>query len=341
MLSFLLIIIYFLMNSILSLSNNQVYIDVDYGENDTIILYYNLTTNYSYLITFRAFGDEQLNLGLFPLTNKSKENSIEISHQYQTKEIFYLFIICFHFIRPYNDLDIQCKDIHLLKKDQNKTKLTKDFLPSYNPLFVPMMYALSIIMLLPVIIQHHRRKTAQLVQRRKQIRRLSMTIAEDDQNPQQHLGKKLLSHIVDNGNIIYENIPMEIELIAMGPTRKTLDDTNENVNVQFTLENLPSFRHNYDDNARSEHEDVNADDCIAHLLNSTPWNTPHIEQSFTANFSQYPVVHDSATAIKEQHAPTIIPFDDDDDDRKPILTSTKHPKMNLYRTNRVFFESDV
>ena len=341
MLSFIPIIIYFFINGVMSLSNhsNQVNIRLDYGENETIILYYSLTTNDSYLITFRAFGDKELKFGLFSSTNKSAEYSIEIFHQYQTSEVFHLFIICFRFIRQYIDLDIQCNDIRLFKLNQNRSaNSSEDFLPSYNPLFVPMMYALSILMLLPVIIQHHRHKQAQLLQRRKQLRRLSLSIAQDDQHPQQDLGKKLLSHITEDGNISYENIPIDIELIPMTSTNTNLDTINENANVTFTLDNL---QHQYDENDINEQLDVTADDCIAHLLNNTPWNTPHIDQPLTINLSRHQVVRDSAASIKEKHAPTIIPFDDDDDDRKPILNTTKHPRVNLYRTNRVFFESDV
>ena len=123
-------------------------------------------------------------------------------------------MFAFHFILQQNDLDIQCKDIHLLKTNQTRNNTVPDFLPSYNPLFVPMMYALSVIMLLPVIIQHHQRKKAQVVQRRKQIRRLSVTIAQDDQNPQQELAKKMLTQISENGNIIYENVPADTELLS-------------------------------------------------------------------------------------------------------------------------------
>jgi len=70
------IIIYFLINSVISISNNQtktinqLNINLDYGENNTILLFYNITTNYSYFITFRLFGEEQLKFGLFPPTNK-------------------------------------------------------------------------------------------------------------------------------------------------------------------------------------------------------------------------------------------------------------------------------
>ncbi|CAF1051616.1 unnamed protein product [Adineta steineri] len=344
----IIIIIYCFIYSVISLSNNQtkitnsLNINLDYGENDTIILWYNLTTNYSYFITFREFGDEQLKFGLFLSTNnKSEEHSIEIFHQNFTLNIRHLFIICFHFILQVNNLDIQCKDIRLFKKDEIDPDLPEVFLPSYNPLFVPMMYALSVIMLLPVIIQNHRRKKALTLQRRTTLRRLSIQIAQDDQNPQQNIVKQMLSRIAENGDLTYENIPMEMKLVSDSSTKLTLDDMNDN-NVTFTLENLQPFAYDYDDNDTNEQLDVNADDCIAHLLDNTPWNTPNSDQPLTPSLSRHPLIRDSATAIKEQHVPTTIPFhDDDDDDLKPILITNKHPRRSLYKKNQVFFETDV
>jgi heme exporter protein D len=336
------IIIYFLINFVISLANNQtksinqLNINIDYRENDTIILFYNLTTNYSYFITFRSFGNEQLKFGLFLSSNKYEEHSMEIIHQYYTTEFSYLFIICFHFILPNNNLDIQCKDIRLLKANQIKFNSSEDFLPSYNPLFVPMMYALSILMLLPVIIQHHRQKQAILLQRQKELRRLSVTIAQDTQNPKQNFAQKILSQIIENGSIHYKNLPKDIELLSVPSTNTILDDTDDNSNVPFTLQNLRPIIHKYDDNDINEQPGIDAHDCIAHLLDNTPWNMQSSDQPFSISSSRHlSVVRDSARARKEQHVPTIISFPDDDDDQKPIL------KSKYSRTNRSFVESDV
>lgn len=332
------IFVYFFINSVISFVHNpQVNIDIDYGENDTLILFYNLTTNYTYFITIRSFGNEQLKLGLFLPSNKFVEHSLEVFYQQSTTELFDLFIICFHFILQINDLDIQCKDIRLLK---NKSQISQDFLPSYNPLFVPMMYALSVIMLLPVIIQHHRHKQALLLQRKKELRRLSVSISQDKRNPKQNFMRKILSQIIENGNINYANLPLDIELVSLPSTKTILDDVDENANVTFTLQNLQPFIHKYDDDELNEQSVVDAHDCVAHLLDNTPWNTPHIDQPFnTSSYRHHPVIHDCTTVLKEQHVPTIIPLhdDDDDDDRKPILKTTTH----FPRSNRVFFESDV
>ncbi|UJR33191.1 hypothetical protein I4U23_020646 [Adineta vaga] len=319
-------------------------------DDDDVFYYgivYNLTTNYSYYITFRAFGDVQFQFGRFLSTNKSEENSIEIFHRYSTKESYHLFIICFHFLLQFNNLDIQCKDIRLLQNDQLQSNSSEDFLPSYSPLFVPMMYALSIVMLLPVIVQHHRHKKALLLKRRQTIRRLSLHIAQDDQNPQQSLIKNMLLQIDNNDEANYENLSIEMDGISIPMTQLNRNDVNGN-NVTFTLQNLQPFIHRYDDDDDddddlNEQSGMNADDCIAHLLDNTPWNTPHIEQPLTTSLLRHSVVRDGATAIKEQHVPTIISYhdDDDDNDQKPILKSNKQSTKSFYRTNRVFFESDV
>jgi hypothetical protein len=273
-----------------------------------------------------------LKFGLFLPTKKFEEHSMEIYYQYYTNQ---LLIICFHFILQLNDLDIQCKDLRLFKSDIDEV-----FLPSYNPLFVPMMYALSVLMLLPVIIQHHRHKKAQLFLRRKELRRLSVSISKDPENPKRNLAQKLLSQIVENGNINYEKIPMDIELI---PTLSTKTILNDHAHVTFTLDNLQPLIHRYEDNDLDEDIEMDAHDCIAHLLDNTPWNTPYSDQPFSTNLCRYSVIRDSSRAIREQHVPTIISFhdDDDDDDRKAILKAKKYSTDNYSRINRTFIESDV
>jgi hypothetical protein len=293
---------------------NELIVNLEYGENNTFIFSYNLTTNYSYYLTFRLFEHEQIEFGLF--SPKYQENSFQIYNQYDSSTtLFYLFIICFHFIRRLNDIDIQCKDIRLLKEtDQNKSHI-----PSYKPLFIPMMYALSVLMLLPVIIQHRRRKKALLVQRQTQLRRLSLTISQD--NPD------ILSKIVENGKINFKKIPIQIELVSLPSTKTIFDDIDDNDNVTFSLQNQPLI---------NEHDDesgVTADDCIAHLLNNTPWNSCSTPQPL--------IETDSMDILKEQYVPMITTFDDNEDDQQPILKSDIHCTLDLFRTNPTFIESDV
>ncbi|CAF0943897.1 unnamed protein product [Adineta ricciae] len=341
--------LYCLINSVQSSSKNQtetintLNIDINYEENDTIVLLYNLTTKYSHYITFRAFGDVQFQFGLFSSTNKSEKNSLEIAHHYSSSEPYYLFIVCFHFLQ-FNDLDIQCRDIRLLNVRQLESNASKEFLPSYNPLFVPMMYALSVVMLLPVIVQHHRHKKALLLQRRQTLRRLSMQIADDDQIPQQNLLKNILLQIKDDGNTNYENLCLEMDTISDSVPKVNRNDLSDN-NVTFTLENLQPLIHRRDGNDIDEQVDVNADDCVAHLLNNTPWNSSQTEQPLSTNLSRHAFIHDWTTATKEQNVPpTVISFhddDDDDSDQRPILKPNKQASRASYKSNRVFFETDV
>src|ERR1700722_3105762 len=113
-----------------------------------------------------------------------------------------------------------------------------------------MMYALSILMLLPVSIQHHRKKKALILQRQKELRRLSVTIAQDDENPKQNFAKKLLSQIIERGNIDYKTIPKDIELVSPPPSTK-----------EITLENLQPFIDTNNDNNINEETGIDANDC--------------------------------------------------------------------------------
>ncbi|CAF2087813.1 unnamed protein product [Rotaria magnacalcarata] len=340
MLSFIIIlIIYLSINSVVSILNNHtkpinsLNIAVNYVENYTIILSYNLTTNYSYFITFRSFGDKQLKYGLFLPTNKSEEKFIEIFYQYHTTE---LFIVCFHFILLANGLDIKCEDLRVVNDDQMNSNGEKEFLPSYNPLFVPMMYALSVLMLLPVIIQHHRQKKAELLRRQKHLRHLSITLVQDDPN----LAQSMLTEMVKNGKIDYENIPIDMELLSLPSTRTMFEDLDDNTN--FTVRRHDSFIHKYDDYDIDRQTDVDAHDCIAHLLDSTPWTTLDTNEPLSTSSCKHPVIRDSAAAIKEQHVPTIVNFRNDNDyNRKLSVESNKYSAMNLTLINPMFFESDV
>ncbi|CAF3271407.1 unnamed protein product [Rotaria socialis] len=337
----IILIIYLSINSVLSALNNQtkpinaLNIDVNYAENYTIILSYNLTTNYSYFITFRSFGHRQIKYGLFLPTNRSEENSIEIFYQYHTTE---LFIVCFHFILPANGLDIKCEDLRVVNGDQINSNGEKEFLPSYNPLFVPMMYALSILMLLPVIIQHHRQKKTELLRRQKHLRHLSVSLVQDDPN----LTKNILSGMVKNGRVNYENIPIDIELLSLPSTRTMLDDLDDDTNATFTIRKHNSFIEKYDDYDIDRQTDVDAHDCIAHLLDSTPWTTLDINEPLSTSSCKHPVIRDSAIAIKEQHVPTIVHFRNDNDcSRKLTVESNKYSSLNVSLINPMFFESDV
>ena len=312
---------------------SELNIHVQYGDNNTIVLSYNLTSNYSYLITVRLFGNEQSKFGVFPPTDEFEENSIEL---FQSSSSTNLIIICFHFIRRINDLDIQCQDRSLNKEKGNSTD--PDFLPSYHPFFVPMMYALSILMLLPVIIQHHRQKRTLVVQRRKELRRLSVSISQDKQNPQRKIAQKMLSQINENGNITYENIPLDLGLVSAPSTKTILEDLDDNPPMNFSIQNLQPFIAK--DAFRKKSTEVDAHDCIAHLLDHTPWSTSCMDQPLMRSLSQHRVMRDCSTAIKEQHVPIIITLENDDDPI-PMCDARRFSKARLQQTNRAFLESDV
>ena len=126
-------------------------------------------------------------------------------------------------------------------------------------------------------------------------------------------------------------------------TKSMVDDVNDN-NVTFTLQNLQPFTPKYDQHDKDEPMDVNADDCIAHLLDNTPWNSPDTDQPFTGRSSQHLSVRNSATAMKEQYAPTIILFhddNDDDDDRKPMRAFIKNIRVNMAFLNHALSENIV
>jgi hypothetical protein len=197
------------------------------------------------------------------------------------------------------------------------------------------MYALSVLMLLPVIVQHHQHKKAQSFRRRKELKRLSISISQDESNPKQSLAKKILSQITFNGTINYEDtVP---NLVSAPSTKTILDDLDDRANVTFQLDNLQPLIHRYDDNDI----EIDAHDCIAHLLDSTPWKRSSYDQPLSTSLSRYSVVPDTARAIKEQHVPTIISFHDDQDDRKSILKTRKYSTEDYSRINRTFIETDV
>jgi len=308
---FYLIFLYFLSYFV---RGNEITVNIEYGENNTFIFSYNLTTNYSYYLTFRLFEHEQIEFGLF--SPKYQQNSFQIYNRYDSSTtLFYLFIICFHFIRRLNDIDIQCKDIRLLKTEQ--TKSDRKYLPTYKPLFIPMMYALSILMLVPVIIQHRRYKQAQLFERQKQLRRLSLRISQDDPT--------ILSQIIENGNINLKKLPIEMEL----PSTKTIFD-DDNDNITFTLEKLRPFIEKYD----NEESGFTADGCIAHLLDNTPWNSYPIERS--------PLISLAKRNSSEQYLPMVATFYSNDyDDQQPIIKSNAYDTVDFCRSNPTFSESDV
>ncbi len=84
-----------------------------------------------------------------------------------------------------------------------------------------------------------------------------------------------------------------------------------------------------------EESNVTADDCIAHLLNSTPWNNTPTQQST--------IKTDPRDTWKEQRAPTRTTFhgSNDEDEQQPILRSNTHCTVNFFRSNPAFMESDV
>lgn len=339
------ILLYFCIQSISTISDQNLNINVEYENNQTILLTYNLTTNFSYYLTFRLFGNEQFKYGLNSPTNQSINHSIPVLFQPETDDSLSLFIICFHFLVSLDNLDIQCRDIRLVNNfDNERFNVSEDFLPSYNPLFVPMMYALSIIMLLPVMIQHHRRHQLQSIRRRKELRRLSVSIVQDKSNPKRNFAQRILSSFSENGNLNYESVPLGMKLTSATSTKTTLDDIDDNPIVTFSLQNSIPFTHQYDDIDLTE-SNIDAHDCIAHLLDNTPWNTPMPDQSFSTSSLRHSVIRDCATNIKEQYVPTIVTFygGNNDEERQLILNTRKNStkNFNFSQANRTFFESDV
>jgi hypothetical protein len=306
------ILIYF---SLYFVSGSNLFVDIEYGDNQTFIIYYNLTTNYSYYVTYRLFEHKQIKSGLF--SSKIRENKFLISNQYDTPTtLVYLFIICFHFIRRLNDIDIQCEDIRLLKLDPQKS-----ILPTYKPLFVPMMYALSILMLLPVIIQHRRRKHAAFIKRRSQLRHLSISISHD--NPD------ILSKFVEHGTLNLKNMPIELELISSPTTRTTLNEVDSNDNVTYKLRKSRVYFDTYKQEENDDEQSaITADDCIAHLINSTPWNS-----TLTNRVS---LNSDSMDVLQEQYIPMMRKFYNTERGKRQ-----SHDTINFFRSNPAFIESDV
>ena len=140
-----------------------------------------------------------------------------------------------------------------------------------------------------------------------------------------------------NGTINYEKPPMEIELVSTPSAKALLDDLDGHANDGFSLDNLSPSIH---DNNEYRME-IDAHECIAHLLDSTPWTTPQRDQPLGTRFARHSVVLDSATALKGHRAPTIISMYDDEDDRRPILQTRKYSTDSFSRRNRTFIESDV
>ncbi|CAF1102040.1 unnamed protein product [Rotaria sp. Silwood1] len=297
--------------------------NIKYGNNDKFILYYNLTTNYSYYLTFRLFEHQQIKFGLYAPTYQYQQNSIEIFNQYNntSRELYYLFIICFYFILPLNDIDIECKDIRLLKNKESYSH--HEYHPSYKPLFVILMYALSILMLLPVIIQHRRRKIALLIERRKQLKRLSMSISPDNPN--------ILSQIVENGKIDLTKLPLQIERISLPSTKTFIDDMDDNDNLTFTVQNRESSIPRCDDES-----DATVDVCIAHLLNQTPWNSSLTQQPCKSILRK----RNSSEIIEEQRIP-MITSTHANDDQQTILKPNVLCAKNSFNVNPILNQSGV
>ena len=285
---------------------------IEKSSNETFILNYNVSSNYSYLITFRLFEHEQFKYGLFNPTDGNEMKSIEILHHYELmrEEIYYFFIICFHFIRSLNDIDIVCKDLRLVKT--NPFDSENDYLPSYRPLFVPMMYALSVLMLLPVIVQHRRQKRANIIDRQRQLKRLSLSLVNE--NPQ------AISRRLKNGPVDLTQLPNEIQLVSC-PSKKTIFEMiNDNENVMFTLQD--TMMNNIDE-TNYEEPPVTADECIAHLLNNTPWTRESFSRSHFV-VEQEPTFHERFQQRKITSKP-----------------DNQYCSLPLYRSNPAFVESDV
>ncbi|CAF1522883.1 unnamed protein product [Adineta ricciae] len=310
----------------------QISVEIESLDNTTFILYYNLTTDYPYYLTFRLFEHEAIKYGLFPATHRYEYKSLKIFNQSgSSAESVDLFVICFHFLRRSDDIEIQCKDLRVVKTDF-------EILPTYKPLFVPLMYALSILMLLPMMIQHRHHKRKQLLERRKQLRRLSLTISPD--NPD------LLTDIVEKGHVNVKKIPIQIELVSL-PPKQVLEDIDDNDNVTYTLQTIRSSIENSDENDDDNGPSISADECIAHLLNNIPWKS-HLHQHSPMISS---VNRQPRDVLCEQQVPVITILtdrdvdeeeqDDGSNDKRPILKPKPHHTVELFITNPVYTDADI
>ena len=287
-------------------------VNIEMGENQTFLLSYNLTSSFSYYITFRQFEQEQWKFGLFTPSESSRLQTLNVPYREDASiEQFYYLIVCFHFLRSPDDIDVQCKDIRY------RSSSNVESFPSYKPLFVPLMYALSVLMLLPVIVQHRHRKRAQFLQRRKELRRLSISIAQDRAS--------------ENGTKEPKAIPIQIELLSFPSSRTLFDQIDDNDNVTFTEAKpfepyFSSGNEQVDEEDEDEEEEIgiSADECIAHLLNNAPWTT----DTATLRIPEKYILH-------EQEVPMISATEHYDDHR------TQYSSLRLFRSNPAFVESDV
>jgi hypothetical protein len=315
-------------------NSNSFHLQLLHDNNHTIRLLYNLTTNYSYYMTFRSFADRTLKFGPYSATFRPKQYSLNIVHTLSNHDLPYLFIICFYFLLRIDELDIQCRDIRSSMIHRNRSSTPADFLPTYNPLFVPLMYALSVLMLLPVIIQHHRRKKVLILQREKQLQRLSLTTVDNDI---ERVRSACLSTAKKPGTM-----STDIELVEVLTDKMYLADIDEHVHLSFTLENLQPYEYQCEvDTYENPRSTITADDCIAHLLDSTPWKTSHIDSPALVRCLEETIVSDYSRVTRIPHVPTIQTYNVDDNnmnDHLLIVQAQNLPKIIVHDT---FIESDV
>lgn len=265
-----------------------------------------------------------MKFGPFSPTFQHRQRILNLFYSSETTEIFHLFIICFYFLfRQSNEHEMQCRDIRLTK---SLTSTSGDFLPTYNPLFVPLMYALIVLMLLPMIIQHHRQKRALLFQRRNEIRRLSISIVkETSETIRPTFTKALLSQIIEdesNGN-------NELDLLDVSTSDRTIF---ADLPVTFTLDNLQPFIRRSDESEHDEESTITADECIAHLLNTTPWRNSSTDRFPLTSSLETTNLRDFPTAMEDfHHSQSIRSMSDWD-------SNEKHPKIKLHP---VVCETDV
>lgn len=300
-------------------------VDVKYGIENTFIVQYNLTTSYSYYVTFRQFEHQQIKLGLFSPTFQHQEYSFKISNQHNTSsESFYLFIVCFYFTLPLNDIDIHCKDIRLLKNDYIDS--SHEHHASYKPLFVILMYALSILVILPVAAQHHYRKKALILAREKELKRYSLTIGGDTTN--------ILSKLAENGGVNSTAVPVQLtQLPSTSTLTNDMDDMDDYERLSFTVPNLhlSTNRENVDNES-----DATAIDCIAHVLNNTPWNSSFSPPKSNINRRQ----KGSPKFLEPRHV-TISPICRINDDQGTTLKSNLLCTKSSYTVTNNTAQSDV
>ncbi|CAF5068780.1 unnamed protein product, partial [Rotaria magnacalcarata] len=180
--------------------------------------------------------------------------------------------------------------------------------------------------LLPAIVQHRRRKKAVLIQRQKVLKRYSLSITANNSN--------ILSQMTENGSMNLKSIPTEVEFSSLQSIKTIIKDIDENDRFTFSVPKLDTLTNrpvgDYDE------FEVTADDCIAYLLNNTPWNTSLSKKASKINFRRT----NSSNLLEEQHIP-MIKTSYDNEIHRSISNSNVLCEQSSFNTNPTFIESGV